>query len=142
MGFERLDNPVPPKSKGRDTNLGARLQLRSLTRMGRKSEWIKLTIGQLAAAKLSMTLPRHRVHLLFGTGDDLGKLAVSVDNSEGAFAATRAKKGHYSVTIPLPAMQAKVKMPFETIYCELMEIHKINPAKPVFGVIDIRDALP
>lgn len=37
--------------------------------------------------------------MLFGTGEDAGKIMVAVDQALGKFTAKRSKKGHYALTI-------------------------------------------
>lgn len=66
---------------------------------GGLNRYIRLTIGGGLARKISLTAPEHRLRLLFGTGEDAGKVRVTVDNEGGKFLAKRSKQGNYALTI-------------------------------------------
>lgn len=140
MGFEKLVNEKPAKANALDIADGARLQFRRLRRGERETRFLMLTIGRQASRKLALQSENTKVHLLFGTGEDKGQLAITVDNTDGAFMAKRNKQYEYIVPIPMASVTGKVNVPFETIYCKTMEIKKLDPTKPVFGIIDISAA--
>lgn len=104
MAFEDIDC-IRPASGGK-TRVPAKGVAVSVRRLGvapraggGHRSYIRLCIGADLARGISLTQPEHRLRLLFGTGEDAGKVRVSVDNATGKFLAKRSKRGDYALTI-------------------------------------------
>ena len=123
MPFEDIDcvNPAPVKLDALPPK-GVRLRPGKMTRKGGgdPTRYIRLTIGKDLARAASLTLPVHKLRLLFGTGDDAGKIMVAVDQERGRFSAKRSKAGDYALTINAASAEGLFALEF-----------------PVFCVIDV-----
>lgn len=94
MGFAKLENPTPSASK-----LGP-LEVAVVARGGMKgSRYIVVKIGSEAARKAGFARDKHKCHLMVGDGDDRGKVAISIDDTQGKFAVKRTKAGFYQMTV-------------------------------------------
>ena len=67
-------------------------------RVGPVARYIVVRIGVGLAAKLKLLGQTSAARLLFGNGDDAGKIALTVDQA-GRFAAKRRKDGSWTITI-------------------------------------------
>jgi hypothetical protein len=141
MGFERLTNYKPEKPGTVDISNGSRLQWRSFTRKGKTTSFAVLVIGKDVAPRLALQLPNHKMHLMFGRDEDKGRLAITVDNADGEFLAKRTKRKEYYITIPVKSVEGRLKPGFATLANPVIEICKLDPSKPVFGIIDIHSAV-
>jgi hypothetical protein len=141
MAFELLTNPTKTKS-GCDISLGASVRRRTLTRKtSGKISFVVVNIGAMVAQSLSLTADTHRLAVMFGTGADKGKLAITVDNSAGQFTCRKTKTKTYTFTIPDAASAGRLKDDFATIELEKIEIVKLDPTNSIFGIIDISSAV-
>ena len=100
MGFEKLDNVKPP-SAGDVPADGLYVKCRKLThsKTGNVARWIAVKMGPALCKKLCLINPDVNLSVMFGTGNDAGKIAVSVDMNDGSFQAKRDAKGGYGFTI-------------------------------------------
>lgn len=101
MAFENIDCIKPTVAANPIPTDGVRVSSRKLRlkKQNRDARFIKIVIGASLARSLSLHQEDHNVRLLFGTGNDAGKIQISVDNTTGKFYAKRAKNGNYSLTI-------------------------------------------
>jgi hypothetical protein len=143
MGYSVLINKVA-NTGAPDFSSGVKVASRKMnvSKNGKAgAEYIQLTIGQKLAAGLHLSLDHHKLALMFGNGDEFGKMAMTVDNEKGMFSAKRNKKGQYLLSISKETAAGILLMGFETFYREKAELIKIDPAKPVFAIFDIEPAL-
>jgi hypothetical protein len=102
MSWESIENVTP--SKDTTPPLGLRVTSRALniTRGGKamgQTRFIKIAIGKELARKLSIAGDAIKLRLLFGIGEDLGKVKISVDATAGNFTAKKDAGGNYQLTI-------------------------------------------
>ena len=143
MGYSVLINKTA-MTGAPDFAKGVKVASRKMTatKNGRAgSEYIQLTIGKLLAAGLHLSLERHKLTLMFGNGEEFGELAMTVDNERGMFAAKRNKQGQYLLSISKETAAGLLHLEFDSFYREKVDLVKIDPAKPVFAIVDIAPAL-
>ena len=115
---------------------GVKVMSRSLgTRSGGVARYISLTIGPKLAKGIALASDQHSLRLLFGTGDDAGKIAVAVDHQEGKFLAKRNKSGAYVTTINAATAAGLFSLtfaPFTVGRCEAIRPSNGQPPRFVF----------
>ncbi len=138
MAYEILPNPSKNKKPNHDFSSGVRIQGRQMKSRinGNVSKYIQITLGKQLASSLIMTMPHHNLILQFGTGEDAGKLAITLDNQQGQYPSKRSKNGQYSVSIPAAVAQGRMLLEFNTIYqSEVTMLRAEN--KPRILILDI-----
>jgi hypothetical protein len=143
MAWNLLENKKPLTGGKVDISAGARVRWRKLKRKHGEgySEYAYIVVGAKAATALALKSEKHGLSVMFGTGEEAGKLAITVDNEKGGFIAKRTNGGDYSFTMSSETVAGKMKAAFDTIELEKIEIVKIDPSKPYFGIIDISAAV-
>jgi hypothetical protein len=115
---------------------GVKVTSRSLgTRGGGVARYISLTIGAKLARGIALGAPEHKLRLMFGTGDDAGKIAVSVDQEAGRFLAKRNKRGGYALTINAATAEGLFSLTFPAFTvsrCEAIRPTNGQPPRFVF----------
>jgi hypothetical protein len=112
MSWTKIDNPKPasPNALGKDN-------VKIVARAGMKGHrYIIVKIGPEIARKSSFTKADHRCHILVGSDEERGNLAITVDDSDGKFTARRKKDGRYEISITAPAADGRFSLifpPFE-----------------------------
>lgn len=138
MGFEVIENCKKVYTKAAPPENGVRVTARSLNRGGRfggvVTRFIKITIGAKIARAISLTQPKHSLSLAFGTDVDAGKIQVSVDNSNGDFAASRDKSGNYGLTINSDTADGLFALEFPEFIIDHIEAIRPENGKPPFFV--------
>lgn len=81
-----------------------------------------------------MTLPVQRLRLLFGTGEDAGKVRVSPDQAGGLFTAKRDKRGNYALTINEATAEGLFALDFPAFTEERIEPLRPQNGQPPFFV--------
>ncbi len=143
MAFENIDciKPVAVKNPVPLDGVTVSPRVLNLKKQGRTIRFIRLVIGSALARKLSLVQEVVNVRLLFGTGSDAGKIAISVDNAAGKFAAKRAKNGTYSLTINEDTADGLFAMEFEPFSRKGLEVVRPVDGRPVQVVFAASDAM-
>lgn len=143
MAWNLLENKKPLTGGKVDISAGARIRWRKLKRKHGEgySEYAYVTIGSKAALALALKSEKHGLAVMFGSGEEAGKLAITVDNEKGKFVIKRTNGGDYTFTLSSDTVAGKLKPWFDTIELEKIEIVKTDPAKPYFGIINISEAV-
>ncbi len=95
MSWSRLNNPKPPAAGALKPTM---IRVVS-SQAARQSRYLRIKIGADLARRGSFTRGEHKCHLLAGSGDEAGQLAVVVDDSGGAFVARRKADGRYEIAV-------------------------------------------
>lgn len=107
MTWTKLDNPKPGASSL------AKDAVKVVARAAMKnSRFIIMKIGETAAQRGSFRAEKHKCHVMIGSGEDAGKLAIVLDDSAGKFEAKRKKDGRYELTIRASAAEGKFNLTF------------------------------
>lgn len=116
MAFEEIERVGPVTGLNAVPPDGLRVSARRLGGRGGGGEvrYIKLDLGAQLARRLSLTQERHNLKLAFGTGEDAGKIMLSVDNADGRFVAARNKHGSYAATINAASADGLFSLSFPT----------------------------
>ena len=99
MAFNEIDNLKPVTGLDAVPEGGLRIKPRSFKSKHGVKRWIEIRIGVGLARKVALTAPLQKVRLLFGDGEDAGKILLAVDAAAGRFAARRDKQGRYTVVL-------------------------------------------
>lgn len=97
MGWAKLINPKPPAPGSVKPT-----QVRVVAMKSGKSDryhHIRVKVGADVARRGSFTKTEHRCHLLAGSGEDAGQLAIALDDLGGAFVAKRRVDGRYEIAV-------------------------------------------
>ena len=119
MAFEEVEfiGPAPIDAV---PNGGIRVKPRTFKSKHGVKHWIEITIGEHLSRKICLSKPKHGMRVLFGTGEDAGKIAVAVDDEKGRFSAKKAKSsGRYVLSIGAASAEGLFALEF-----------------PVFAVLD------
>lgn len=110
MAFIELDNATPAKVTvpAEGVVVGPRMAGRGDT----KTRYMAIGIGAKVAKALGFTFPEQSVSVRAGTGDDVGRIAIS-GNVAGKFRAKRQKAGHYLLTVSGNAIGGRYALDFE-----------------------------
>lgn len=130
MAFEMiecLNAAKPPASKVPPAGIQAGVRKLG-SRAGKEVRYIRLQIGAQLAKAVSLTAETQKILLLFGSGEDAGKVRVAVPATGGAFAAKRDKSGCYVVTINTASAEGLFSLTFETF-----RIERCEPIRPTNG---------
>jgi hypothetical protein len=143
MAFENIDCIKPTAAANPIPIDGVRVSPRviNLKKAGRTIRFIRIVIGSGLARKLSLHQDNHNVRLLFGTGNDAGKIKILVDNTSGKFAANKAKKGSYSLTINEDTADGLFSMEFEPFDRKNLEAIRPVDGRPMHVVFAATDAM-
>lgn len=135
MAWETIE-VVKPKVPGSGAcpGDGVKICARSLgTRGGGRVRYIHVTIGAELARSIALNQPEHRLLVLFGTGDDAGKIAVAVDGQIGRFLAKRNKSGAYAFAINAATADGLFALDFSAFTVARCEaIRPVNGQPPKF----------
>jgi hypothetical protein len=144
MAFELIRNVGGGSSGQTLAPEGARISSRVMGKRGgavEKTRFIKIEVGAMVAKTIGLSLEKHKVKLLSGTGNDVGKVAISPDNAEGDFPCKRAASGAYVITINERAAMGLFSLVFETIHVDKAEIVRI-PSVPHTAVLEVPAMFP
>ncbi|WIW88982.1 hypothetical protein K3M67_03090 [Sphingobium sp. V4] len=99
MSWETITNIAPAKAAAIPP-MGVGVACRKLgTRKRGEVRYIRITIAPALAAKLCLRTDKIGLRLALGSGPHAGKIALSVDASNGNFMAKKVKDGGYFLTI-------------------------------------------
>lgn len=138
MAFEEIDcvnQLMPLDAVPRD---GVRFRARkvgSRHKSGEFKRYIELTIGKGLAAKLHLQGERSALRLMFGTGEDVGKIALTVDKSAGKFAVKARKNGTWVATINAATAEGLFALEFPA-FCVEAELASLT-GKPSFATCTV-----
>lgn len=131
MVFVEIENLRPAPTDAVPTQ-GLRLRARTFkTAKAGIKHWIEITIGGGLAKKLALALPSQKLRILFGSGDDAGKLMIATDQEKGQFPAKRDKTGRYRLSISGPSADGLFALdfpPFAVIEPEVVRAPGCPPA--------------
>lgn len=142
MAFEEiecLNQTMPLDALPRD---GLRFKARKLGSRkapGEFNRYIAVTIGAGLAAKLHLAGDKSALRLLFGTGDDAGKIGLTVDKAAGRFAVKRQKSGTWGFTINAATAEGLFALEFEP-FCVEPEVVAVA-GKPSFATAQVTPAM-
>ncbi len=144
MAWDSIENVKPVNPSVAVPDLGIRVTARSLKSRGKASEptrYIRLTLGVGLAKRLSLLNDVAGVRLLFGTGGDAGKIAISVDATTGNFQAKRDKAGRYAVTINAATAQGRFALDFPAFTVPVVEAVRPENGQPPRAVFKASPAM-
>lgn len=101
--------------------------------------YIELNIGRGLAAKLHLSGDKSALRLMFGTGDDAGKIGLTVDKDSGRFPVKRNKRDVWTATINAATAEGLFALEFPP-FCVEPELVSL-PGKPTFAVIRVTEAM-
>ncbi len=84
------------------------------SRKGEVTRYIKIQIGAYLAKQLALRGDETQLRVLFGSEKDAGLIRISVDVTDGRFAAKRDRQGRYSLTINERTADGLFSMDFPT----------------------------
>lgn len=119
MAFSEIECVKPVTGLDAVSDNGLRVAARRFTAKRGLVRWIEIKLGAGLARQLALTQPQHKVRLLFGTGEDAGKILLAVDAEKGRFLAKRDKQGRYTIAISAASAEGLFALEF-----------------PVFSVVD------
>jgi len=130
MAFETIECVNPPKDgAAKAPSGGVQVSARKLgSRNGREVRYIRLQIGAQLAKAVSLVAETQKVLLLFGSGEDAGKVRVAVPPTGGGFTAKRDKAGNYAVTVNAATAEGLFALDFPSFRQERCE-----PVRPTNG---------
>lgn len=100
MSFEPISNLAPKELTQIVPPKGLLLKRRTANAARVTATYVQIRIGCDLARALVLLTAEVKIAVAFGTGRDVGKMCLSVDQTEGRFIAKRAAKGGvYAVTI-------------------------------------------
>ncbi len=142
MSFVVLVNVRSGPADEPDWEAGAKISARKLGRKAKgggvnEVRYIQITLGRKLASGMSLMQETHRLTLQFGTGNDAGKLALSVDNSSGEFPVKRDAQRRYRLSLNAATVADWLKLEFPVLFLPKVELVKLDQAKPVFAVLDV-----
>ncbi len=138
MAFEEIDcvSPVMPlDGVPRDGIRFLPRKLGSRRNPGEFTRYIELTIGKGLATRLHLQGERSAMRLLFGTGEDAGKIAMTVDRTAGKFVVKARKNGTWTVTINAATADGLFALDFPA-FCVEPELAAL-PGKPTFATCQV-----
>lgn len=143
MPFEAIVNIAPPKtSKIAVPADGVLVRGRKIEfkRGKRPAHWIEILIGPQLAQKLCIDkLELCRLQIMFGTGVDAGKIAITLDAKHG-FEATRTKTGNHRVTVNQHSCAGLFALSFDTFTVPAVRVEHAH-AKPPLAVFKASEAM-
>ena len=145
MAWDAIENKKPVNPNVAVPDMGVRIAARALNviRGGAPgaTRYIRLTLGAGLAKKLSLLTDTVGVRLLFGTGGDAGKIAISVDATTGNFQAKRDKVGRYALTINAATARGRFALEFPAFNVTNVEAVRPENGQPPRAVIRVSPAM-
>lgn len=149
MSWESIENVKPAKISVTVPPDGVRVRAQALN-VGRKgaqksTRYIRITVGAELAKKLALgpgggkVGDQAMVRILFGSGSDAGRIAISVDHDTGNFVAKRDKIGRYTLTINSATAAGRFALefpPFTVTRVEAVRPENGQPRRAVFKASD------
>lgn len=145
MAWDAIDNLKLGNPSVAVPDMGVRVAARALKlRKGGGTgvtRYIRVTLGAGLAKKLSMLTEAIGVRLLFGTGSDAGKIAISVDATTGNFLAKRDKAGRYALTINAASADGLFALDFPVFTVAAAEAVRPENGQPPRAIFKASDAM-
>lgn len=138
MAFIELDNTAPPKITVPE--LGVVVGSRQAGRDGRKVRYLAVAVGAKVSKSLGLTLAEHGVSVKAGTGDDVGKIAITA-NAQGKFRAKRQKAGHYLLTVNGNAISGRFALDFAKFAVDNVRLVPASPHQAPMIIIKCPDEM-
>lgn len=104
------------------------------------TRYIRVQIGAVLAKKLCLQGDLTRLRLQFGTGSDAGKIAASVDVTNGGFEAKKDKQGRYALTINQRTADGLFALDFPAFTVSPVDVIEKDRTPPV-AVFTASDAM-
>jgi hypothetical protein len=144
MAWDSIENLKPKPLNAAVPDSGVRVTARALK--SRKdgaapTRYICVTLGAGLAKKLSLLNETAGVRLLFGTGGDVGKIAISVDATTGNFQAKRDKAGRYTLTINAATAVNRFSLDFPAFTVPSVEALRPENGQPPRAVFKMSPAM-
>lgn len=133
MSFEPISNLAPKELTQIVPPKGLLLKRRSVKNTRVTTNYVQIRIGCDLARALVLLTPEVKIAVAFGAGRDVGKMCLSVDQTEGGFIAKRAPKGGiYTVTINQSSAAPYFAETFSPLIIQSIEaIRPENGGKPM-----------
>lgn len=141
MAWDSIDNVKPTAASVPVPDLGVRVSPRTLGVKGGLVRYLRITLGAGLAKKLSLVAETAGVRLLFGTGADAGKIAISVDATTGNFQAKRDKVGRYALTINAATAAGRFGLDFPAFTVPMVEAVRPENGQPPRAVFKLSPAM-
>lgn len=131
MGWEAIENVKPVYSKSSVPADGVLVKTR---RAMNDIRFIEVKVGGVLAKRARFHADEHKIRLLFGTGPDAGKIAVSLDQQNGTFLARKGRRNDvYTLTINRAAAEGLFSLEFEPFTVSNVEaLRPENGQPPMF----------
>jgi len=101
---------------------------------GADFHYIAICIGKDLARAVKFAVPLQKVRLMFGTGEDAGKIAVAADEA-GRFEARAQKNGSYTLSVNPASAEGLFRLDFPAFKeerCEALRPENGQPPKFIF----------
>ncbi len=144
MAWDSIINVKPTAASVSVPDMGVRIAARALkSRKGGAlpTRYIRVTLGAGLSKKLSLLNETTGVRLLFGTGSDAGKIAISVDATTGNFQAKRDKAGRYALTINAATAADRFALDFPAFTVPMVEALRPENGQPPRAVLKLSAAM-
>lgn len=121
MAWSEIECVKPVAGLDAVSDTGVRVKARKFKRRnGAFAYWIELTLGRSLAKALKLpgelgNRDQAAVRLMFGMGEDAGKIGITCDVTQGKFMAKRsAKRGTWSIAIGAASCDGLFALEFPT----------------------------
>lgn len=144
MAWENIDNVKSATAAASCPVDGVAVRARALNFKGKRpARWIEITIGQALARDLRLPSDRGEcnVRLLFGTGADAGRIAISADQAGGRFAARKTRRGDWRISIGATAAGGLFSLAFEPFTRAGLEATRPENGQPPMVAFKASDAM-
>lgn len=148
MSWESIENVKKTNSSLTVPSDGIRVTACALTTRGKEpARYIKIVIGADLAKRLAIGVgggkagDQAALRLLFGSGSDAGRIAISVDHETGNFIAKRDKIGRYALTINAASADGLFALTFPAFSVPHVEAVRPENGQPRRAVFKASDAM-
>lgn len=129
MAWTTIDNTRPTSYKPKESPSGIRV---SAVGAGNK-RYIRVALGSQVAMKMSMRNEAHKVNIQLGDGSDRGKIAVSLDDTNGQFVAKKRMKKDgtavFNITLGARAIRELFSLQFTAFSDNNPEVIRPTPGE-------------